>query len=87
MRVSAVAAVVVVVGASCALTLTSGAGGAAAQTNCNPSYPSVCLQDGIGDYDCEGGSGNGPNYVQGPITVRQPDPFDLDRDGNGVGCQ
>jgi hypothetical protein len=55
--------------------------------NCDPSYPGVCLKVGIGDYDCAGGSGNGPNYVQGPITVRRPDPFGLDRDGNGVGCE
>ncbi|HZD68416.1 MAG TPA: hypothetical protein VFA45_05725 [Actinomycetes bacterium] len=55
--------------------------------NCDPAYPDACLHDGIGDYDCAGGSGNGPNYVEGPITVRAPDPFDLDRDGDGVGCE
>jgi micrococcal nuclease len=53
---------------------------------CDPSYPDVCLLDGIGDYDCWGGSGDGPNYVQGPIRVLSPDPFDLDRDGDGFGC-
>jgi hypothetical protein len=37
--------------------------------------------------DCAGGSGNGPNYVRGPIRVRPPDPFGLDRDGDGVGCE
>lgn len=55
--------------------------------NCDPSYPDVCLHDGIGDYDCAGGSGNGPNYVDGPIQVRAPDPFGLDRDGDGIGCE
>jgi hypothetical protein len=55
--------------------------------NCDPSYPGSCLHDGIGDYDCAGGTGNGPNYVSGPIQVRPPDPFDLDRDGDGVGCE
>jgi hypothetical protein len=55
--------------------------------NCDPSYPGSCLHDGIGDYDCAGGSGNGPNYVDGPIRVRPPDPFDLDRDGDGLGCE
>jgi hypothetical protein len=54
---------------------------------CDPSYPGVCLRVGIGDYDCAGGSGNGPNYVRGPIRVRPPDPFGLDRDGNGWGCE
>jgi hypothetical protein len=55
--------------------------------DCDPAYPDVCLGDGIGDYDCAAGSGNGPNYVEGPIAVRPPDPFDLDRDGDGVGCE
>jgi hypothetical protein len=55
--------------------------------NCDPAYPDACLHDGIGDYDCAGGSGNGPNYVEGPIRVRAPDPFGLDRDGDGVGCE
>jgi hypothetical protein len=57
------------------------------QRNCDPSYPGVCLRVGIGDYDCAGGSGNGPNYVDGPIKVTGPDSFDLDRDGDGVGCE
>lgn len=55
--------------------------------NCDPAYPDVCLRDGIGDYDCAGGSGNGPNYVSGPIRVLPPDPFDLDRDADGIGCE
>jgi hypothetical protein len=55
--------------------------------NCDSAYPDTCLHDGIGDYDCAGGSGNGPNYVSGPIRVLPPDPFGLDGDGDGVGCQ
>ncbi|OHV42032.1 MULTISPECIES: hypothetical protein [Pseudofrankia] len=54
---------------------------------CDPSYPDQCLQDGVGDYDCAGGSGDGPNYVRGPGRVLEPDPFELDFDGDGVGCQ
>lgn len=54
---------------------------------CHPSYPSVCLAINKGDYDCKGGSGNGPNYIKGPIVVLQPDPFDLDRDNDGIGCE
>lgn len=60
---------------------------AAASGRCDPSYPDVCLRTGIGDYDCAGGSGNGPNYVQGPVRVLRPDPFGLDADGDGTGCQ
>jgi|SRR5215207_3767521 len=61
--------------------------GAAPQPACNPAYPDVCLKDGIGDYDCAGGTGNGPNYVREPIRVLPPDPFDLDRNGDGTGCE
>lgn len=39
------------------------------------------------DYDCAGGSGNGPRYAQGPIYVDGSDPYDLDRDGDGVACE
>jgi len=60
---------------------------AAPSQNCDPAYPDDCLQDGIGDYDCAGGSGNGPNYVEGPITVLPPDPFGLDGNRDGVGCE
>jgi hypothetical protein len=63
--------------------LVSGGGG----TSCHPSYQGACLKEGIGDYDCAGGSGNGPNYVSGPVRVVGYDEFDLDRDGDGVGCQ
>lgn len=56
-------------------------------SNCDPSYPDVCIPRGAADYDCAGGTGNGPNYIRGPIRVLPPDPHDLDRDGNGIGCQ
>ncbi|MGI8516754.1 MAG: thermonuclease family protein [Acidimicrobiia bacterium] len=55
--------------------------------SCHSSYLNVCLGVGIGDYDCAGGSGNGPNYVQGPVSVVGYDEFDLDREGDGVGCE
>lgn len=55
--------------------------------NCQPSYPDVCIPIGSADYDCAGGSGNGPNYISGPIRVLPPDPYDLDRDGDGWGCE
>jgi hypothetical protein len=55
--------------------------------NCHPSYESACLDPTASDYDCAGGSGNGPKYVQGPVKVRPPDPFDLDADADGLGCE
>ena len=53
--------------------------------DCHPSY-SGCLKVGAGDYDCAGGSGNGPNYT-GRVEVYGSDPFDLDRDNDGLGCE
>lgn len=47
---------------------------------------SPCLPPGP-DVDCAGGSGDGPRYVSGPVQVRGSDPYDLDRDSNGVACE
>jgi hypothetical protein len=56
--------------------------------DCHPSYPDVCLRPDASDYDCEGGSGNGPYYVAGPLRVLPPDPFELDgNDNDGWGCE
>ncbi len=55
--------------------------------NCDTSYPDVCIPIGAADYDCAGGSGNGPNYIRGPLRVLPPDPHGLDRDGDGIGCE
>jgi len=41
----------------------------------------------VSDIDCKGGSGNGPNYVGGPVWVGANDPNGLDRDGDGWGCE
>ena len=56
-----------------------------AATACHPSY-SGCLKVDASDYDCAGGSGNGPYYT-GPVRVIGPDVFGLDRDGDGWGCE
>jgi hypothetical protein len=55
-------------------------------SGCDPSYEGACLDPSASDYDCEGGSGDGPEYT-GTVTVVGDDHFDLDRDGDGVGCQ
>ncbi|MFZ2390571.1 MAG: hypothetical protein WAW15_02015 [Minisyncoccales bacterium] len=52
---------------------------------CHPNY-SGCLNPKASDYDCAGGSGNGPYYT-GRIQVIGPDIFGLDRDGDGWGCE
>lgn len=53
--------------------------------NCTPGYD-PCLPP-ASDYDCAGGSGNGPAYAYGPIRVTGSDPYDLDSDGDGYGCE
>jgi hypothetical protein len=55
--------------------------------SCHPSYEGACLDPTASDYDCAGGSGNGPKYVQGPVRVHPPDPYDLDADDDGLGCE
>jgi hypothetical protein len=60
--------------------------GAAAKSGCDPNYEGACLDANASDYDCEGGSGNGPLYT-GTVRVVGDDPFGLDRDGNGYGCE
>lgn len=52
---------------------------------CNPNY-SGCLKLDASDYDCAGGSGNGPYYT-GMVRVLGYDEYGLDRDGDGIGCE
>ena len=58
---------------------------APATQDCHPSY-SPCLNPNASDYDCRGGSGNGPFYT-GTVQVIGPDVFGLDRDKDGWGCE
>ncbi len=55
------------------------------QSDCHPSYTGCVPR--ASDVDCAGGSGDGPAYVTGPISVIGPDVYDLDRDGDGVACE
>ena len=55
-------------------------------SNCHPSYRGACLDPGASDYDCAGGSGDGPLYT-GFVRVVGPDEYDLDADGDGLGCE
>jgi len=38
------------------------------------------------DYDCRGGSGDGRKYT-GPVRVTGSDPYHLDLNRNGKGCE
>lgn len=59
---------------------------ALAASNCHPSYQGACLDPNASDYDCAGGSGNGPEYT-GYVRVVGYDEFGLDADGDGDGCE
>jgi hypothetical protein len=58
-----------------------------AQTSkCDPNYSGACLDPNAYDYDCTGGSGDGPDYT-GPVQVVGDDHYGLDRDGDGYACE
>lgn len=54
-------------------------------SNCTAGYD-PCLAP-ASDYDCAGGSGDGPRYANGPIRVSGSDPYDLGSEGDGVACE
>ncbi|KUM40998.1 hypothetical protein AR689_02200 [Arthrobacter sp. EpRS71] len=56
-----------------------------AQGGCDPNYSGCVPIDS--DVDCAGGSGNGPSYVRGPVTVTGSDIYGLDNDKDGIGCE
>jgi hypothetical protein len=56
-----------------------------AASGCSPSY-SGCVPI-ASDVDCAGGTGNGPAYVGGPVYIQWSDPYGLDADNDGVGCE
>jgi beta-lactam-binding protein with PASTA domain len=53
------------------------------EPDCTPGY-SPCLPP-ASDYDCVGGTGDGPEYT-GTVHVTGIDIYELDDDGDGVGC-
>lgn len=57
-----------------------------AADGCDPNYSGACVPI-ASDVDCAGGKGNGPAYVRGPVNVIGRDIYDLDSDGDGVGCE
>jgi hypothetical protein len=52
---------------------------------CDPNYSGCVPIDS--DVDCAGGSGNGPSYADGPVTVTGEDVYGLDADDDGTGCE
>lgn len=87
----AVSATLAVAGPSIATagpqTSTSGKAAFAKKKKCDKNYRGACLKPNVSDYDCAGGSGNGPYYVRGPIRVVGNDHYRLDADGDGIACE
>ena len=63
----------------------NGAKAGAHPSQCDPNY-SGCVPI-ASDVDCEGGKGNGPAYVKGPVRVIGEDIYGLDKDRDGIGCE
>ena len=78
---------VVMLGSFAALAFGIAASGCeSSDGGCDPNYEGACVPADASDVDCEGGEGDGPEYV-GPVQVVGDDPYDLDRDGDGEGCE
>lgn len=82
--VAVLASLVLICGA--AVADSSASGSAKKPKKCHPSYKGACLDPNASDYDCIGGSGNGPKYT-GLVRVVGPDVFRLDADHDGWGCE
>jgi len=39
------------------------------------------------DVDCKPGSGDGPAYISAPVKILKNDPYRLDFDKDGIGCE
>jgi hypothetical protein len=57
--------------------------------NCTSGYSPCLVYHGGADYDCSGGSGDGPYYTEPGVVyaVSGSDPYDLDADNDGSGCE
>jgi len=58
-----------------------GGGGGDCDENYDPCVPVAA------DVDCASGTGDGPEYVDGPVQVVGDDIYGLDSDGDGLGCE
>jgi hypothetical protein len=57
----------------------------AQSSDCDSNYTGACVPV-ASDVDCAGGSGDGPEYVEGPVTVVGSDVYDLNRDDDNIAC-
>jgi hypothetical protein len=64
--------------------VTVGPATAQAGLDCDNYQPCVPIAS---DVDCASGEGDGPAYIDYPVTVIGQDVYGLDHDGNGTGCE
>jgi hypothetical protein len=66
-----------------------GGGGGGGPRNCTAGYSPCLVYHGGADYDCYGGGGDGPYYTEPGVvyTVTGSDPYRLDGDNDGLGCE
>jgi hypothetical protein len=66
-----------------------GNGGGDGGDNCTTGYSPCLVYHGGADYDCYGGTGDGPYYTEPGVTynVTGSDPYGLDADNDGRGCE
>jgi hypothetical protein len=68
---------------------SGGGGGGGGGSSCTPGYSPCLVYHGGADYDCAGGSGDGPYYTKPGVvySVTGSDPYGLDSDNDGRGCE
>jgi hypothetical protein len=73
---------------TCSSAGGGGGGGGGGGQNCTPGYSPCLVDHGGADYDCYGGGGDGPYYTKAGVVykVTGSDPYNLDTDGDGLGC-
>jgi hypothetical protein len=64
--------------------VASGPATAQPALDCDNYQPCVPVSE---DVDCASGEGDGPAYIDYPVTVIGEDVYGLDHDGNGTGCE
>lgn len=57
------------------------------QSNCEPSYPDICIPIGAADLDCPDMYAQNISRIRVLWDVANPDPHRFDGNGDGVGCE
>lgn len=68
------------------LSLISFASTTSTQEKCDPNDQNQPYSAIVNGVDCAGGKGSGPAYVRGLVIVIGTDIYELDRDGDEIGC-